>query len=635
MELSDRELLDRFVTNRDEAAFRMLVERHLAVVHGVARRVTANGELARDVAQNAFVRLARRAALIPRDLSLSAWLHRVTHHLAIDMVRGEERRKKRESATHAAAAMDSDPTPPPDWSALAPVVDSLVNRLPAADRDLVLLRFYRNEPHAAIARQLGLSEAAAKKRATRALEKLRALLAKQGIATSAVALAALLPAHAAPPVSGSMILSVSAAAKGILPAAPQGLNLHLAMTTAQKTAVAAAALVFLGSLGYAIRSSPPLPPAGIALASASGAAAGDAKAAARRERGSGLSAEERLEKLRQIMAIPGKLERPRQFLEFIDTLSSKEIAETAGQLQQLKVADSTAEFTMLLEAWTKVDPLGALAWSMETTKGGPHAVILSTWGEFDPEAAVDWVLQNVPQPFTDDTKRSALLSVVGGIAARDPAAAVKALDHVPEEKMRTQSLLFLASSMDGSGKVAELLDAVKPGPMCSALAAWSTTGLVLDGRGDKAIELLLADEGARKIEPLGNLFSLWYYEAPDAALASLEKVPEGPFRDEAAATLCLRAGSERPELSMDLLKRYPGMKSDKLLAQLADEIPVPHALDEMLFEMSDTKLRDEAQIMRLKLWKRWGGEEVRKWMDSHDLSPAVREAVLTAQDKAE
>ena len=201
MELSDRELLDRFATRHDEAAFRTLVERHLALVHGVARRVTGNEDLARDVAQSTFVRLAERAALIPKDLWLTAWLHRVTHHLAIDLVRREDARKKYELATLDPALMDPDPSPA--WPELAPVVDTLINGLPAADRELLLLRYYRNEPHAVVARKLGISEAATKKRASRALEKLRVLLAKKGIATTATALATVLPAHAVTPVPGS------------------------------------------------------------------------------------------------------------------------------------------------------------------------------------------------------------------------------------------------------------------------------------------------------------------------------------------------------------------------------------------------------------------------------------------------
>lgn len=628
MELSDRELLDRFVTNRDEAAFRMLVERHLAMVHGVARRVTANEDLARDVAQNVFLRLARRAALIPRDLTLAAWLHRVAHHFAIDLVRSEDRRRKRELATHAAAAMD--PTPPPDWSALAPVVDSLVNRLPAADRDILLLRFYRNEPHAAVARRLGLSEAAAKKRATRALEKLRGLLAKQGIATSAAALATLLPAHAAPPVSGLLVLSVNAAAQGILPAAPQALNLHLAMTTAQKTAVAAAALVFLGSLGYAIHSSPPLSPPGAAASlSTASVGAGDAKAGSRRERGSGLTAEQRLEKLRQIMAVPGKLKRSRQLIAFIETLAPQEFQETADQLVQLEAPQEAAEFTLLLEAWTKRDPLGAVSWSANNSKDGPHPAVLRTWGEVDSQAAIDWVLQNVPDPFaTSLSRHRPFIQVLSGLVAKDPAAVVRALDRVPDEKERIRSLVGLASLTDGTGSTEDLLAEVPPGPMRSALVSYSSVSLMLDGRAGRGLELLLADEGARSIRSVGEFFNTWYHNREDEALASIDKVPEGPFRNEAAAMICLRVGNQKPELSMDLLERYPGIRTDKLVAQLADEIPVPHDFDQMVLKMEDPKLRDEALQLRLKRWSRSQPDEVRKWMDKHEVSAGVREAVL-------
>ncbi|RYD41248.1 MAG: RNA polymerase sigma-70 factor, partial [Verrucomicrobiaceae bacterium] len=83
--MDDRTLLDRYLASHDEGAFRELVGRHLDFVHAVARRVTGNDELARDAAQATFVKLARNAARVPRTLSLSAWLHRISRCAAVDL----------------------------------------------------------------------------------------------------------------------------------------------------------------------------------------------------------------------------------------------------------------------------------------------------------------------------------------------------------------------------------------------------------------------------------------------------------------------------------------------------------------------------------------------------------------------
>ncbi len=249
--MDDRCLLDHYLAARDESAFRELVGRHLDLVHAVARRVTGNDELARDAAQTTFVKLARDAAKVPRGLSLAAWLHRTCRCAAVDLVRTEDRRRKREQLAHQHAPMN--PTPEPEWERLAPVIDEAVDALPAADRELVLAKYYRNESFAGIAARLGWTEANARKRASRSLEKLRSRLSRRGLTTTAAALAAALPAHAVPSAPASLADSVMAAAAKT-PLAPT-LGFHLAMTTAQKsTAVAVLALLAAGWAGHAVGS---------------------------------------------------------------------------------------------------------------------------------------------------------------------------------------------------------------------------------------------------------------------------------------------------------------------------------------------------------------------------------------------
>src|SRR5262245_60528644 len=73
----DRELLARFVAERDVAAFRQIVERHGAMVLAVCSRILRQTQDAEDACQAAFLILARQAGRILNRESVAAWLYGV------------------------------------------------------------------------------------------------------------------------------------------------------------------------------------------------------------------------------------------------------------------------------------------------------------------------------------------------------------------------------------------------------------------------------------------------------------------------------------------------------------------------------------------------------------------------------
>src|SRR5262249_27443432 len=83
-DLTDAELLERFVRQRDAAAFELLLWRHGAMVLGVCRRVLRHEQDAEDAFQATFLALARMGGSIGRREACAAWLHRVACHVALN-----------------------------------------------------------------------------------------------------------------------------------------------------------------------------------------------------------------------------------------------------------------------------------------------------------------------------------------------------------------------------------------------------------------------------------------------------------------------------------------------------------------------------------------------------------------------
>lgn len=251
--MTDHELLQDYAQRRSERAFATLVERHLALVYSAARRQVHSSHLAEEVTQSVFLDLSRQAASLPASQPLVAWLHVVTRRTAIDTVRREARRRAREEAAAALHAAEVEAslvmkTTSDGWAEVEPLLDEAVETLPPADRAALLLRFFENKSLRDIGATLGISDDAAQKRLSRALDRLRAFYAGRGIAVGSAAFAATLSAHAVQAVPAGLAATISTSAAA-LPSATVALAHHLAMTTAQKTF---ATVALAAALGFAL-----------------------------------------------------------------------------------------------------------------------------------------------------------------------------------------------------------------------------------------------------------------------------------------------------------------------------------------------------------------------------------------------
>jgi RNA polymerase sigma factor (sigma-70 family) len=253
----DRELIDAFVRDGSEEAFAILTRRHLDLVYSAALRQVRDAELARDVAQAVFLLLARKARSFSPETVLAGWLYRTARLVSLEALRAERRRKTREEKMAVAVDQAVSPQETDEfWGQISPHLDGAMEHLKESDRNAIVLRFFNNRSLGEVAVNLGISEEAAKKRVSRALDKLRILLARQGITGSSSLLSATLAASAVQPTPAlvaSMILPLAAGqgmvAAGTAQLLTEGAIHMIAITKVQAASACVAVLLMVGGTG--------------------------------------------------------------------------------------------------------------------------------------------------------------------------------------------------------------------------------------------------------------------------------------------------------------------------------------------------------------------------------------------------
>jgi RNA polymerase sigma factor (sigma-70 family) len=212
-ERPDDTLLDRFVDQRDAAAFEELVHRHGPMVMGVCRRVLGRTADAEDAFQATFLVLLRKAGTFGRRGSLAGWLYTAAHRVALRARASAARRRECERDAMKSqhfALMDDDQA----WNDLRPVIDEELGRLPEKYREPVVLCYLEGNTEQEAARQLECPVGTLSWRLVHARELLRTRLTKRGVVLSTGLLSMLLAERATaavPPATFDLTLNVAGA----------------------------------------------------------------------------------------------------------------------------------------------------------------------------------------------------------------------------------------------------------------------------------------------------------------------------------------------------------------------------------------------------------------------------------------
>jgi RNA polymerase sigma factor (sigma-70 family) len=180
---TDGQLLDDFVSHRDETAFAALLQRHGPMVFGVCRRLLPDPHEVEDAFQATFLVLLRKAGSIAKVESVGSWLYGVAYRAAS---RARSQLQKRQARQRPLVdAPEEEASALAEVRELKGILDEELHGLPEKYRAPLVLHYLGGKTKGETARQLGWSEGTVSGRLFRGRQLLQARLARRGLAVPA------------------------------------------------------------------------------------------------------------------------------------------------------------------------------------------------------------------------------------------------------------------------------------------------------------------------------------------------------------------------------------------------------------------------------------------------------------------
>ena len=150
--------LIRLAADGDARAIRALYDRYAPRVYAVVRRIAGDDDLAQDYAQEAWIRAIRALPTFRGDSRFSTWLHRIAVNAALQALRKQENRKKRETPVKADIAI----APRPKDTLLQKRLEHALDGLPEGMRRVLILHDVEGYTHEEIGDVLGVTAGTSK-----------------------------------------------------------------------------------------------------------------------------------------------------------------------------------------------------------------------------------------------------------------------------------------------------------------------------------------------------------------------------------------------------------------------------------------------------------------------------------------
>jgi len=331
-------------------------------------------------------------------------------------------------------------------------------------------------------------------------------------------------------------------------------------------------------------------------------------------------------RMEELIRTADPLERTSAWLEFVNSIDPSEFESVVASFRALGMTESRmGEYSVLLSAWAKTNPLQALEYAQANT-GNPFArnTILTTWAGYDPEGAIRWANEH----HEGDGGNPWMVGVIRGIAASDPGRASQLLAAMPYSEERGEALGALLPTILSQGADAARLwaegisdEMLKEGAIAriaEALAAKDPAGTA---------DWLARNPGEAADRSMDNVISAWMESDQDAAIAYYKNLPAGTSRTNALRGVANSMALENPRAAADFIDANASDADDRVYQQF-----VWHSFGEdpalaasYVGKLSDSREQERMYQRVLEGWLRRDFQAASNWIGGNALPEAVQQ----------
>ena len=354
------------------------------------------------------------------------------------------------------------------------------------------------------------------------------------------------------------------------------------------------------------------------ISSSRKADAGAAKAGTSSAKGDALT------RLEEIKNINDPLDRARMWLQFVDGLSAEEFEGVVAAFR----ADGSSqtnigEYSLLLNAWAKVDPLSALEYAKANTSN-PFArqTILATWAAYDPNSAISWAKTN----HEGDGPNPWMVGVIRGLAFQDPELASSLLKEMPRSEERGQALdsllpALLKQGVDSARSWASSItdEALREG------AIMRLAERTLDSDPEGTADWLIANPSEATNRQMDDALSAMARKDESSALAYYNKLPAGDARSNALRGIVNTIAQEDPAKAVALMDQHSGDVNNRVVEQFVWNSfrKDPGTAVSNIARMTNTEERDRMYSRTIEFWMFRDEQAAMKWVSGNTLPENV------------
>ena len=561
MPKTDQDLLRCFAESHDGGAFAAFVERHLDLVHNVARRRLPPAGV-EDVCQEVFRAPARKALQLSRHPAIHAWLFRATVLQAAEHHRRAARQERRrlQIEQHLRLMNDLESAGDGEISEEAlRALDECVDALRVKDRELILRRFYRQESFREIGDQLGISENASQKRLDRVVRKLERVMTKQSATLTASVLVAHLAAGSAKAAPVGLAASVTrhALATSLSGASTASGGLGLWLATHLKAAVLTGLAGFAFPLGTAWVSArkldvvrPPSFPQPQGELVAVDLLARDPLFA---------GALDPAERMRRILDLEDEDQRKHEIGFLVRRLKPEELPAALAVLADREPED-LAHLEAFLGSWAGLDAKAALAFvasRLPAYRERYMRPLMKGWTRADPDGAWRYV-----STLEHDPVRNYSYSILDlwlqEMSFTDPLKALRLLREVPERlrdhhftqlfanwpEERLDPAIAAIAGIENEDQARLALEALSQSPHVTVKKSFIDA--ITQGLPESLVD-----------RNMGNLLARWIVAEPEGAIDYVKGLSDPTHRIEQTKRMLTKVDSDRGKVFEVLQSAFP------------------------------------------------------------------------------